>query len=249
MPELLLKRVGISVFAAPQRMIDMKNKILIGIAVTLLGGLFAVCAYFGIRTLIRKQDPVEMSVAKFTELEQGEWVTFRAKYALESASYTVKHSINGVIPTGTEYYYAVFTDDASGMMIIRADKNWYSRNFDDEGVAKDEDGCLVTGFVRSTPDGTDRTFRLYRDKLQQSYKITISLQADHFVDTIAVKISILQIIIGVIPFLAGIIFLVCFKTGLVDAQLDSRAGKTFLIILILGFMGYAAVVCHFLSYV
>ena len=226
----------------------MKNKILTGIAITFLGGLLAVCTYFGVRTLVRKQNPEELSVSKATTLEKGKWVTFRAYYALESA-HTIKHTINGVIPTGTEYYYMIFTEDFGRIMIIRADEKWYDRNFDSEGVAKDENGCLVTGYVRGTPGEIDRSIALYRSKLQESYKITIALQSSLYVDTIAVKVSILQILVGVIPFLLGIIFIVGIKSGILNTSLDSRAGKIIVTLLIIFIFAYGGLTIHFLSLV
>ena len=224
----------------------MKNKILTGIAITILGALLVICTYFGVRTLLRKKNPEEISVSRLTKLEKGKWVTFRAYYAFESA-HTIKHTINGVIPTGTEYYYMIFTEDFGRIMIIRADKNWYDRNFDSEGVAKDEDGCLVTGYVRATPGEVDRSITLYRNKLQESYKITIALQSSLYTDTIAVKVSILQILVGVIPIILGIGFLVSIKAGILSATLDSRAGKIFVVLLLVFIFAYGGMTIHFLS--
>lgn len=48
---------------------------------------------------------------------------------------SVEHSINGLIPTGTEYYYYGFDSDNEQIYIIKAGKKWLQKNFDDNGLA------------------------------------------------------------------------------------------------------------------
>lgn len=60
----------------------------------------------------------------------------------------LKHSINYIIPTGTDYYYVGIEDETGKAYIINAPKKWLSKNFSDNHEAKDKDGVMVTGLVK-----------------------------------------------------------------------------------------------------
>ena len=45
----------------------------------------------------------------------------------------IEHSMNGIIPIGTDYYYLCLTENDDAY-IIKESKNWLSNNFDEQGV-------------------------------------------------------------------------------------------------------------------
>lgn len=45
---------------------------------------------------------------------------------------TLEHSINGLIPTGTEYYYIGIDTESAKVYLLRAGKHWFDDNFDAE---------------------------------------------------------------------------------------------------------------------
>lgn len=59
-----------------------------------------------------------------------------AEIDMAGGSLTVEHSINGLIPTGNEYYYLGVNSEAGRVYIIRGTKKWLDENFDADGTAK-----------------------------------------------------------------------------------------------------------------
>lgn len=59
----------------------------------------------------------------------------------------VEHSINGLIPIGTEYYYIGFEDESYDAYIIKASKKWLENNFDSDYMAKDAGGIRITALA------------------------------------------------------------------------------------------------------
>lgn len=56
--------------------------------------------------------------------------------------FEVEHSINGLIPTGTDYYYLGF-DEQGSCCIINASKGWYAENFDEATERRREQKALL----------------------------------------------------------------------------------------------------------
>ena len=48
---------------------------------------------------------------------------------------TIENSINGIIPTGNDYYYVGVDDNKGDIYAIHAGKHWLEDNFDANGVA------------------------------------------------------------------------------------------------------------------
>ena len=64
----------------------------------------------------------------------------------------LEHSINGLIPIGTDYYYLGVEYDTSKAYIIQADKNWLKDNFTSDLNAKNTDGVKITALSKDIPD-------------------------------------------------------------------------------------------------
>lgn len=64
----------------------------------------------------------------------------------------VEHSINGLIPTGTDHYYLGF-DETGSACLITASKGWYAENFNGEtGEARGADSVTVTALAKDISD-------------------------------------------------------------------------------------------------
>ena len=95
----------------------MKEKLAkIFVAVLFIGlGLYLLIT--GITDLTSKSDYVE------------------EKIDMAGGGLTIEHSINGLIPTGNEYYYIGVDSEEGNIYIVRATKKWLDQNFDADGKA------------------------------------------------------------------------------------------------------------------
>ena len=60
----------------------------------------------------------------------------------------LEHSINGLIPVGTDHFYLGVEDSTGKACIIKASKSWYKKNFDENGYALNTDGITVTALAK-----------------------------------------------------------------------------------------------------
>lgn len=66
--------------------------------------------------------------------DMGKLCEAEVEYATEA--YSVKHTLNIIIPTGTEHFYWCATEDDGIPLLIKARESWYNKNFDEDGWAK-----------------------------------------------------------------------------------------------------------------
>lgn len=64
----------------------------------------------------------------------------------------IEHSINGLIPVGTDHYYLGVNNETLEACIIKASKRWYAKNFDDKSRAVLADGLTVTSLSKKAGD-------------------------------------------------------------------------------------------------
>ena len=123
----------------------MKNKIG-NIVLILLGiGLVAYLFISSVMDLTNKNDMCT--------------VTLDEAYGLVS----IEHSINGLIPVGTDYYYLGVDDNNYNAYLIKAPKKWLESNFDINGQAAG--GMQITGLVKKISDF--QTSREIENRLMQ----------------------------------------------------------------------------------
>lgn len=64
----------------------------------------------------------------------------------------LEHSINGLIPIGTDYYYIGIEEDTYNAYLIKGSEKWLSNNFDSDYKALNTDGVQVTGLAKEIHD-------------------------------------------------------------------------------------------------
>lgn len=64
----------------------------------------------------------------------------------------VEHSINGLIPVGTDYYYIGIEEASYDAYIIKASKKWLEKNFDSNHMAKEAGGIRITALAGKVSD-------------------------------------------------------------------------------------------------
>ena len=62
----------------------------------------------------------------------------------------VEHSINGLIPIGSEHYYFLLDTATGRACIVNGSEGWYKRNFNAEGLALDAGGVNLTSLAKKT---------------------------------------------------------------------------------------------------
>lgn len=64
----------------------------------------------------------------------------------------LEHSINGLIPIGTDYYYVGINKDTYDAYLIKSSKKWLSNNFGSGYKALDSNGVQITGLAKEITD-------------------------------------------------------------------------------------------------
>lgn len=112
----------------------MKNKYLKGFLMILLAVIFIAFFFvMSIMDLTNKDDVHETKIDAAGQL------------------LVVENSINGIIPTGKDYYYIGMNEDSGEIYTIHAGKNWLKKNFDSDGMAKGN-GVKIKGLSKSAGD-------------------------------------------------------------------------------------------------
>lgn len=124
----------------------------------------------------------------------------------------IEHSINGLIPTGKDYYYIGVADDGKTGYIISGAKNWLEKNFDSNGIANSDDGVEITGHAKQISDYKIETE--LSNRLQQLDKIDFTLGEDVCLDVAYKFKAIKSILAGVLLLISSVIGILCFKAKL-----------------------------------
>lgn len=64
----------------------------------------------------------------------------------------VEHSINGLIPIGTDHYYWAVNEEIMESYVILASKNWGNDTFDEDGYTINSKGTEITGLAKKITD-------------------------------------------------------------------------------------------------
>lgn len=64
----------------------------------------------------------------------------------------IEHSINGLIPIGTDYYYLGYEDESNNAYVIKASKHWLDKKFDADYRALDQNGVEITALAKKVSD-------------------------------------------------------------------------------------------------
>ncbi len=64
----------------------------------------------------------------------------------------IEHSINGLIPVGTDHYYIGIEEESYDAYIIKASKKWFEKHFDSNHMAKEAGGIQITALAEKVSD-------------------------------------------------------------------------------------------------
>ncbi|MGN0536876.1 MAG: hypothetical protein ACI4M3_02730 [Acutalibacteraceae bacterium] len=164
---------------------------------------------------------------------------YETKIVAASELFETEHSINGLIPVGTDYYYVGLTDDEK-FVVMRASKDWLSKNFDENGIALSEDGLTVKGTLKSL---SYNERGMVEDSLGDYQNISI-LGTNQSLDIMYFDVAVHSIISGSLLILCGIAGLLIWKNQKVKALLKNNVvliGVIIAFVAILIYVGYAMI--------
>lgn len=183
--------------------------------------LIAIVAVFSLVTNIRALTGDESDYKTVTLEGAGEF--FDMKYTLN------------YIPTATVHYYYGVSDDVDGIIVFRASKNFYKKNFLSTGYAKG-DGVTVKGKIIKLKAKESKMLKEKEEILKSYY-----LGTDKALNVEYKSNAIRGIVLAVFMIILGIVGVISIKKGLTEK-------KAFMIVFWILVFGAAIYILHLLSY-
>ena len=155
--------------------------------------------------------------------------------------FDMKYSVN-YIPTATVHYYYGVPKDVDGIVVFRASKSFYKKNFLSTGPAKGN-GATVKGKIiklkaKVLEENEDKfTYYLGTDKDKSTYY----LGTDKALNVEYKSNAIRGIVLAVFMIILGIVGVISIKKGLTEK-------KAFMIVFWILVFGAAIYILHLLSY-
>lgn len=131
----------------------MKRK---GIVWTILGlliiiGIFVLYLFTAIRDLVSLGNAVQIKDDLTDIREDGISVEGDFYYLTDGPVFSMKHTINGLIPIGTEYYFLLYSNDLKRCIYVRASEDFAEEFYDEVDKPNAEGryyGAHIKGRVR-----------------------------------------------------------------------------------------------------
>lgn len=158
--------------------------------------------------------------------------------------FDMKYSVN-YIPTATVHYYYGVSDDVDGIIVFRASKSFYKKNFLSTGPAKGN-GATVKGKIIKLKAKESKMLKENEDKFTyylgtDKDKSTYYLGTDKALNVEYKSNAIRGIVLAVFMIILGIVGVISIKKGLTEK-------KAFMIVFWILVFGAAIYILHLLSY-
>lgn len=164
--------------------------------------------------------------------DESDYKTVTLDYAKEF--FDMKYTLN-YIPTATVHYYYGVSDDVDGIIVFRASKNFYKKNFLSTGYAKG-DGVTVKGKIIKLKAKESKMLKEKEEILKSYY-----LGTDKALNVEYKSNAIRGIVLAVFMIILGIVGAISIKKGLTEK-------KAFMIVFWILVFGAAIYILHLLSY-
>lgn len=148
--------------------------------------------------------------------------------------FDMKYSVN-YIPTATVHYYYGVSDDVDGIIVFRASKSFYKKNFLSTGYAKGG-GVTVKGKIIKLKAKESKMLKEKEEILKSYY-----LGTDKALNVEYKSNAIRGIVLAVFMIILGIVGVISIKKGLTEK-------KAFMIVFWILVFGAAIYILHLLSY-
>lgn len=164
--------------------------------------------------------------------DESDYETVTLDYAGEF--FDMKYSVN-YIPTATVHYYCGVSDDVDGIVVFRASKSFYKKNFLSTGYAKGG-GVTVKGKIIKLKAKESKMLKEKEEILKSYY-----LGTDKALNVEYKSNAIRGIVLAVFMIILGIVGVISIKKGLTEK-------KAFMIVFWILVFGAAIYILHLLSY-
>ena len=164
--------------------------------------------------------------------DESDYETVTLDYAGEF--FDMKYSVN-YIPTATVHYYCGVSDDVDGIVVFRASKSFYKKNFLSTGYAKGG-GVTVKGKIIKLKAKESKMLKEKEEILKSYY-----LGTDKALNVEYKSNAIRGIVLAVFMIILGIVGVIAIKKGLTEK-------KAFMIVFWILVFGAAIYILHLLSY-
>ena len=186
----------------------MKRK---GIVWTILGflmliGIFVLYLFTAVRDLVSLGNAIQIKDDLTAIREDGISVEGDFYYLTEGPVFSMKHTINGLIPIGTEYYFLLYSNDLTRCIFVHAEGKYY--------------GAHVKGRVRELDTQIEREVSDMIDNLAAEGIEVISDGSDLLYIDLTTKVQAIIRLITSIVLLVSIILIVILAKFKGDVQLD-----------------------------
>lgn len=158
--------------------------------------------------------------------------------------FDMKYSVN-YIPTATVHYYYGVSEDVDGIIVFRASKSFYKKNFLSTGPAKGN-GVTVKGKIIKLKAKESKMLKEKEDEFTyylgtDKDKSTYYLGTDKALNVEYKSNAIRGIVLAVFMIILGIVGVISIKKGLTEK-------KAFMIVFWILVFGAAIYILHLLSY-
>lgn len=150
--------------------------------------------------------------------------------------FDMKYSVN-YIPTATVHYYYGVSDDVDGIIVFRASKSFYKKNFLSTGYAKG-DGVTVKGKIIKLKA---KESKMLKEEEERFKPYSYYLGTDKALNVEYKSNAIRGIVLAVFMIILGIVGVISIKKGLTEK-------KAFMIVFWILVFGAAIYILHLLSY-
>lgn len=174
--------------------------------------------------------------------DESDYETVTLDYADEF--FDMKYSVN-YIPTATVHYYYGVPKDVDGIIVFRASKSFYKKNFLSTGPAKGN-GATVKGKIIKLKAKESKMLKEKEDEFTyylgtDKDKSTYYLGTDKALNVEYKSNAIRGIVLAVFMIILGIVGVISIKKGLTEK-------KAFMIVFWILVFGAAIYILHLLSY-
>lgn len=169
--------------------------------------------------------------------DESDYKTVTLDYAKEF--FDMKYSVN-YIPTATVHYYCGIPKDVDGIIVFRASKNFYKKNFLSTGYAKG-DGVTVKGKIIKLKAKEFKVLEENENNFKKYYDAGYYLGTDKALNVEYKSNAIKGIILTVLMVILGIVGIIATKKGLTEK-------KAFMIVYWVLICAAAIYLLHLLSY-
>lgn len=139
----------------------------------------------------------------------------------------IEHSINGLIPVGTDHYYLGFDEDGNSAFLIKASKRWYSKNFNEQGDSNTPGGLDITALAKKVSDFDVREELLSRVSQLEGSGVDFPVSPEYSLE-IDYKIRAMEKLALLV--LGGIIAFIVFKISRSDTEVSGTVKKITLVV-------------------